>query len=174
LSYNVCYYTDMKPRRTDPEQPDAVDAATDAVLLASRVLVGIAAQSLAATETQITLPQYRALVVLGTRGAQTVGTLADTLGIHPSTLTRLCDRLITRGLIDRATSPENRREVILALSEAGRTLVRTETTRRRRAIGTLVERFDHATQREITHAFGALADAAGEVPHHAWKLGWTA
>ena len=169
----------MNGRRADrdrakPERSDALDAATDAVLLASRVLVGIAAQSLAATEAQITLPQYRALVVLGTRGAQTVGTLADTLGIHPSTLTRLCDRLIAKRLIDRETSPENRREVILTLSEPGRALVRAETASRRRAIRKLVARFDHATQQEISHAFGALADAAGEVPHHAWKLGWTA
>jgi DNA-binding MarR family transcriptional regulator len=167
----------MTPRRQSPEPPDAIDAidaATDAVLLASRVLVGIAAQSLAATEAHITLPQYRALVVLGTRGAQTVGTLADTLGIHPSTLTRLGDRLIARGLVDRATSRENRREVILALSEAGRALVRGETVRRRRAIRKLVERLDDETQLEMTYAFGALAGAAGEVPHHAWKLGWTA
>jgi DNA-binding MarR family transcriptional regulator len=153
---------------------DAMDDATDAVLLVSRALVGLAAKSLAATEDQITLPQYRALVVLDSRGDQNVSTLADTLGIHPSTLTRLCDRLIEKRWIERRTSGESRREVTLGLSEKGRALVRAETERRRRAIREIVERVDPATQSAIADVFSALAEAAEEVHGHAWKLGWTA
>ena len=37
---------------------------TDAVLVASRALVGVAARSLAETEDTVTLVQYRALVLL--------------------------------------------------------------------------------------------------------------
>ena len=39
----------------------------DAVLVASRVLVGVAARSLAAIEDTITLVQYRTLVLLASR-----------------------------------------------------------------------------------------------------------
>ena len=67
-------------------------------LLASRALVGVAARSLAGVEEQVTLVQYRALVLLDA-GPQNVGTLAKALGIHPSTATRLCDRLTTKGLV---------------------------------------------------------------------------
>lgn len=152
----------------------ALDEATDVVLLASRALVGVAARSLAATEDQITLVQYRALVALGAQGEQNVGSLADALGIHPSTATRLCDRLIVKGFIDRKTSVESRREVTLALSDSGRALVRAETARRRRAIRRIVARLDVETQLEIVEALGALAEAAAEVTDQAWKLGWTA
>ena len=140
----------------------------------SRTLVGVAASSLAATEDTITLVQYRALVMLGARGEQKVQSLAEALGIQPSTATRLCDRLIRKGYIDRAPSTTSRREVTLALSRQGRALVRAETARRRRAIRRIVERLDVETQLEIIDALGALSDAAEVGPDQAWRLGWTA
>jgi DNA-binding MarR family transcriptional regulator len=161
-------------RSGDPETAATLDAATEAVLLVSRVLIGVAARSLTATEAQLTLPQYRALVVLVTRGPHNVGALADELGIHPTTLTRLCDRLVAKDLIHRSTSPENRREVTLTASDAGAELVRAETARRTDEIREIVARLDRETQLEIVDAFGALADIAAVVPHHAWRLGWTA
>jgi len=153
---------------------DPIDEATEAVLRASRALVGVAAQSLARTEARLSLVQYRALVALGLNGEQNVGTLADTLGIHPSTATRLCDRLVAKGLVARGPSEESRREVTVRLSRAGGALVRAETDRRRQAIRRIVERLDRATQMEIVDAVGALVDAAEEVHDDAWRLGWTA
>ena len=44
----------------------------DAVLTASRVLVAIAARSLADAGEEVTLTQYRSLVVLASRGPQGV------------------------------------------------------------------------------------------------------
>jgi len=160
--------TRSKARTRNP-----VEEATDAVLLMSRTLVGVAARSLAATEDTITLVQYRALVLLGARGEQNMQSLADALGIQPSTATRLCDRLIRKGYIDRAPSKTSRREVTLALSEEGRALVRAETARRRRAIRRIVERLDVDQQWAIADALGALSDPVGIGPDQAWRLGWT-
>jgi DNA-binding MarR family transcriptional regulator len=151
----------------------AAEAAVDAVLIVSRALVGVAARSLAATEAKVTLSQYRALVLLETRGAQNVGTLAEALGIHASTATRLCDRLRAKGLIERAPSTDNRREVTLTLSAAGRTLVRAETARRRKEIRRIVDCVDPGELEPLIASFRAVADAAAEVHEHAWKLGWT-
>ena len=143
------------------------------VLAASRALVGIAARSLAATEPEITLRQYRALVVLAARGDLNVGTLAEALEIHPSTATRLCDRLLSKHLIERKTSIESRREVTVGLSAAGRGLVRAVTARRRREIQRIVAKLEPPARRRLVEAFAEFAEAAGEVPDHAWKLGWT-
>jgi DNA-binding MarR family transcriptional regulator len=73
----------------------------DAVLTASRVLVAVAARSLAAQEGEISLQQYRALVVLASHGQQRPVDLAHSLGVDPSTATRLCDRLVRKRLISR-------------------------------------------------------------------------
>jgi DNA-binding MarR family transcriptional regulator len=151
----------------------SVGDATASTLLASRALVGVAARSLSETESDVTLVQYRALVLLNTRGPQNVGSLAEALGIHPSTATRLCDRLLAKGLIERTTSPANRREVTVALSRGGRAIVREVAARRRREIRRIVGKLDRATQRALVDAFDAFAEAAGELPDDAWKLGWT-
>jgi DNA-binding MarR family transcriptional regulator len=143
-------------------------------LVASRALVGVAARSLSALEPDVTLPQYRALVLLSARGVQNVSALADALGIHPSTATRLCDRLLAKGLIDRATSSGNRREVTLTLSPDGRALVNAVTRSRRRELHRIVGRMDAGARRALIDAFDAFATAAGELPDDAWKLGWTA
>ena len=65
-----------------------MDAVTDAVLLSSRALVAVASRSIAAVDDAITLPQFRALVVLdGDESGMNVGALANELRIQPSTAT---------------------------------------------------------------------------------------
>ena len=107
----------------------------DAVLRASRVLVSVAVRSLAAVDQDVTLPQYRALVVLASRGPQRPSELAEALAVHPSTITRLCDRLAAKRLVHRAESAASRREVVIELAPRGRRLVDTVTERRRVEIG---------------------------------------
>jgi DNA-binding MarR family transcriptional regulator len=143
------------------------------LLAASRALVGVAARSLAAAEDSITLPQYRALVILASRGEQRVSHLADALAIHPSTATRLCDRLAAKSLIKRNASVESRREVTVALTASGRALLRKVTNRRVSEIDKIVEHLGTATRRATIDALNAFAHAAGEIPDDAWKLGWT-
>ena len=64
----------------------------------------ITARSLSSVNEDVTLPQFRSLVVLATAGPQTVSALADRLAVHASTMTRMCNRLVTRGLVVRAPS----------------------------------------------------------------------
>jgi len=149
-----------------------IDVATEVALGTSRIFVGIALRSLGSAE--ITLPQYRALVLLDDRGEQNVGDFAEHLAIHPSTATRLCDRLHTSGLIERATSTRSRREVTIGLSPKGRALVRRVTKRRREELRGIVSSLSAAERTALVTAFAAFATAAGETPDDAWKLGWSA
>ena len=82
----------------------ADEAAVDAVLTASRTLVAVATQSLGAAAEDTTIAQYRALVVLASRGPQRMTDLAAALGVTPSTAGRMCDRLLRKGLIRRTAS----------------------------------------------------------------------
>lgn len=150
-----------------------VDDVVDSVLRASRVLVSVAARSLAGLNEAVTLPQYRALVVLAARGPQNAGSLAEILGVHSSTLTRLCDRLVTKGLITRGESSKNRREVTLRLTPRARRLVRSVTVRRREEIADIVARVPKPQRKAIVGALQAFGDAAGETTESAWLPGWS-
>ncbi len=108
---------------TDTSSP-ARDDLVDALLSASRAMVAISARSLADLDAEVTLPQFRAPVVLASRGPQRIVDIASALGVNPSTGTRMCDRLVAKKLVRRYRSSADRRKVRLTLTEAGRALVR--------------------------------------------------
>jgi len=153
------------------------DASTDAVealLRASRALVGIAARSLADVDPDVTLPQYRALVVLASRGPRKVADIATELGVAPSTGTRMVDRLIRKGLIRRQRSATDRRVVRLTLTATGRQLVDRVMNRRRRELATIVKATGEVWHPAVAPALRAFAASAGDVPEQDWWLGWPA
>ncbi len=150
-----------------------VDEVTEAVLLASRVLVAVAVRSLAAAPADVTLPQYRALVVLTSRGPQGAGTLADELSVAPSSVTRLCDRLVAKSMVERHLSPESRREVEIAVTEQGAALVAAVTRARRREVAKIVGAIPASRRSALVRALQEFGAAAGEVPEQAWSLGWS-
>jgi DNA-binding MarR family transcriptional regulator len=144
----------------------------DVVLRASRALVAIAARSLAGSPTEVTLPQYRALVLLCAAGPSTMRSLADSLSCSPSTATRLCDRLVAKGLVERQARADDRREVRVGVTRSGAKLVSTVTRRRRREIDRIVEAMPADRREELVAALGAFSAAAGEAPDQAWTTGW--
>jgi DNA-binding MarR family transcriptional regulator len=150
-----------------------VDVVTEALLSASRVLIAVAARSIAESADDVTLPQYRALFVLSSRGPQTVGSLADSLSVHPSTATRLCDRLVAKRLVIRKPTPDNRREVSVSLAARGRRLVDDVTARRREDIAAIVQRMPSESRARVVEALQAFAAAADELPGQLGLSGFT-
>jgi DNA-binding MarR family transcriptional regulator len=140
-----------------------LDAVTDAVLLASRALVAVASRSIAAVDDDVTLQQFRALVVLDREGGRiNVGRLADELQIRPSTATRLCDRLVAKRLVRRRVDPASRREVTVQLTPLARRLVTEVTERRRAEIASILSAVPSPQRHTIVEALMAFCHAAGE------------
>jgi DNA-binding MarR family transcriptional regulator len=144
----------------------------DAVLTASRVLVAIAARSLADAGEEVTLTQYRSLVILASRGPQSLAALAEAVAVTPPTASRLCERLVRKGLVRRRSDHNDRRQVRIALTEAGQSLVDAVTARRRREIADLLASVPAKDQRSVVAALRQLAASAGEVPEQDWSSGW--
>ncbi|MGH2915267.1 MAG: MarR family winged helix-turn-helix transcriptional regulator [Solirubrobacteraceae bacterium] len=152
--------------------PPAVDPLIDAVLHASRALVAVAARSLAVVAEDVTLPQYRTLVLLAGQGPQGTAELAAALGASPSTATRMCDRLVRKGLVRRRVRPQDRRQVAVALTEAGRRVVAEVTAHRRAEIARIVRAIPAARRPELVQALSAFAESAGELRDQDWAAGW--
>ncbi|MFI1992919.1 MarR family winged helix-turn-helix transcriptional regulator [Actinoplanes sp. NPDC020271] len=152
-------------------QPSEPSAAVQALMQASRAFVGITARSLAAVEGDVTLPQFRTLVVLAARGPQRSVDIADELGVNPSTGTRMLDRLIRKGLVRRTRSASDRRVVRLRLTTAGHDLVQAILDRRRTELERLVAATADLWRPVAIEALTAFAEAAGETAGD-WWLGW--
>ncbi|PWJ54584.1 transcriptional regulator, MarR family [Quadrisphaera granulorum] len=101
-----------------------------------------AEQDVWAPEHGVGLREYDVLYTLTTSvgGRARLGALADAVLLPQPSLSRLVDRLVAQGLLQREPDPADRRGVVLVLTDAGR-----------------------AVQREVgrRHA-AAIADALGE------------
>jgi DNA-binding MarR family transcriptional regulator len=162
---------------TPSKGPSAVDqarfdAAIDAMLLASRAMVGIAARSLP-EDADVTLVQFRALVLLNRDGALNAGRLAELLAVSPSTVTGLCDRLIAKGLVAREPRATNRREVVVTLAPAGKQLVDDAVATRRKEIARILAKVAPTDLEAMVEALRAFTEAAEDSPAQVWSSGWT-
>lgn len=156
----------------DSPLAEPVEAVIDAVLSASRVLVAVAARSLSDVAEEVTLTQYRTLIVLASRGPQNLAGLAESVGVTPATATRMCDRLVKRELVARSAEQDDRRQIHLALTKKGLALVTAVTKRRRHEIETIVNAITIEDRAVLVQALSRFAAAAGEVPEQDWSTGW--
>ncbi len=150
----------------------ASDSIVDAVLTASRVLVAVAARSLGDVADEVTMTQYRTLVVLASRGPQSAAALAEAVDVTPPTATRMSDRLVRKGLVVRRHDRSDRRLIRLTLAKKGRDLVAAVTERRRIEIARLLAAIPVEQQSSLVDALQHLTAAAGEVPEQDWSTGW--
>lgn len=144
-------------------EPSA-DAIADALVTASRLLVDITARSVAFVDDTLTLPQLRVLVILSSRGATNLTTLAGQLDVQPSTIGRMAERLVTAGLIDRHPHPRSRREIVVELTRRGRAVVDTVTACRRAKIARVIETMPTRERQAMLRGLHAFTEAGGEPP----------
>lgn len=147
------------------EMLDRHSEVVDSVLAASRVFVAVASNALAGLSPQVTLPQFRTLVLLENRGAMTVAELAAELGVAPSTASRMCDRLVAKKLVRRTLDRKNRRRARLTVQPAGRQLIAAGTERRKEQIADLLASIPLPEQRRLANALGVLVAAAERTGH---------
>ncbi len=147
------------------------DKTVDAVLTASRALVAVATRSLGAAAEDTTIAQYRALVVLASRGPQRMVDLAGALDVTPSTAGRMCDRLVRKGLVRRHRAHADRRVVQVSITPAGRQVVDQATARRRVLLGAILGKLPADQQLAVAAALESFAGAAGEIPESEWPEG---
>ncbi len=147
------------------------DHVIEAIILANRAMVGIASRSLSEVSDDVTLAQYRTLVVLANDGPSRLADLAQALDVSPSTATRMCDRLVRKALIDRARDDLDRREVNLSLTAEGSKLVRDVIDRRRDRVRELLDLIPDDGRPALVQSLMTLATAAGESPELHWSPG---
>ncbi|MFK0244117.1 MarR family winged helix-turn-helix transcriptional regulator [Amycolatopsis azurea] len=152
------------PRPSSTVDATSIDAVTDAVLTASRLLVAISAESIESAGDAVTLPQFRLLVILQTRGPLRQVDLAEHLGVTSSTASRMVDRLVAVDMVDRQHSTVSRREIVLALTREGARVVRQVTTRRRKEIAKIVAKMPDEARHGLVDVLTAFAQAGGEPP----------
>nr|WP_254069636.1 MarR family transcriptional regulator [Herbiconiux sp. VKM Ac-2851] len=113
---------------------------------------------------EVTITQFRILVVLTSTESLRIGALAERMSANVSTFSRTIDRMVTHGWVDRATSADSRREVLVSITATGRAIVDDVTARRRSELADILDRMPLAEQKALSAVLTSFAVAAGE-PH---------
>ncbi len=81
-------------------------------------------------DNALTLTQLAALATVDRHGSLTPGELAAHERVQPPSMTRVIASLEGLGLLERAPHPSDRRQVLVSMSKAGRSLLREDRRRR--------------------------------------------
>src|SRR3954447_8140489 len=128
---------------------EPLEDALSAVLAASRTLVAISTESMGHVLDELDVIQFRVLVVVASRGPCSLGGVAEAVGLHVSTASRTCDRMVAMGLLNRSASANDRRNLELTLTPDGEDLVGQVLRRRREALRSVLERLTPRKQRRL-------------------------
>jgi DNA-binding MarR family transcriptional regulator len=134
----------------------------DTLLSAARVFAAITAEAIAQVEEGVTLPQMRVLVLASQPGQLNATGVAQALDIHLSSASRICDRLVQAGLLDRRDLPQDRRNVELTLTPAGERLLASVNDHRREVFRRILRRMDSAERESLAAALSVFVGAAEE------------
>ena len=108
----------------------------------------------------LTMPQFRLLLVLALRGGAASHDLAESMGVSLATITGIVDRLAAQNLVTRREDPRDRRVRRVELTAAGRGLVDDIAAAGTASQRRLLDRLSLDDLAILERAFGLLADAA--------------
>ena len=106
----------------------------------------------------ITVPQVKTLFFVSNRRETNSTRLAAALGVTPPNVTGIVDRLVEQGLMVRQESPEDRRALLLRVTEKGESVLSGLRERRTGVMREILESLDAEALSQLT---GALAKLAG-------------
>ena len=113
-------------------------------------------------QLDVPLGQLKTLFILWTAGKpQTMGQLADALGVSLGSVTGLVDGLVQRGLVRREEDPADRRQKLARLTPTAETRLRRMERERSLIAGRLLRRMQLDDLRALRQGLVALAAAAG-------------
>lgn len=128
----------------------------------TRALVGIALQSLEVLGGEVSLPQFRLLLILCGLGRVPSSRLAAELKMPASSVTRLGDKLEAAGLLARGSDPSSRSIVTVEVTAAGLDLVTRVIAARHELLSGALDQMTPREREEAARAARRFADLASD------------
>jgi DNA-binding MarR family transcriptional regulator len=111
---------------------------------------------------RISSVQLNALLAVERAEGINLGGLAAELGMLLSSASRLCDRLVASGMVERVPGRADRREIALYLTPASRTLLAELSRVRRLAVSGVLERMSASGRAALLRGLTEFAAATEE------------
>jgi DNA-binding MarR family transcriptional regulator len=99
---------------------------------------------------------------LGAEGAMAMGEVAARVQLPLSTATRVVDRLVARGMLQRERLEDNRRVVRVALAGEGRRFHQVAVSSRVAGAHRMLQHLSDGEQRDLIRLFRKIVDSMAE------------
>lgn len=144
------------PQHVDSIADRPADAAAEASLAAER-LVRLWENVERRVVPAVPPAQFRVLALVGRAGVLTPTKIAEMTGAMASSISRLCGRLQTAGLLVKEENCRNRREILVRLSPQGEALLRAAEEQRLSELRQLLARLSPRGQRALAAGLAAVS-----------------
>ena len=111
----------------------------------------------------LTMPQLKVVLLLFTNGPERMNTMASALGVSLATATGVVDRLVEKDVVTREGDPNDRRVVLIRLSDKGEKLIAGLWQLARDNAEVLLRALDQRQLQLLNEALRALLEAGEAV-----------
>ena len=129
-----------------------------------RLIHQVASSSSERATMELNIRQRLILQCLGLEGEQSIAAIGQRLGLSPSTMTGLVDRLEEQGHVKRRPHSSDRRVTVLALSRKGSSAYGRETDWYRSLVDEILGSLGEDAKQVVLRALGALHASKAEAP----------
>ncbi len=107
----------------------------------------------------LTMPQLKVVLLLFTNGPERMSAIASALGVSLATATGVVDRLVEKDMVAREADPNDRRVVLIRLSDKGEKLIAGLWQLARHNAEVLLRALDQRQLQLLNEALRALLEA---------------
>jgi DNA-binding MarR family transcriptional regulator len=109
--------------------------------------------------SDLSVPQFRALAFLDRHPGASLSAMAEHLGVTRATASAIAERLVQRNLVDRRERPEERRHIVLKLTQAGSEYLQQVRNTSRAEIAKLFASLSKKQRQRIVEGLSILSKA---------------
>jgi MarR family transcriptional regulator, organic hydroperoxide resistance regulator len=107
----------------------------------------------------LTIAQVKSLFYIYNEGTINFRQLAAAMKVTPSNVTGIIDRLVDQGLVSRTENPEDRRMLMLRLTEKGESLINNLRERRVSQVSAVLSKMTAEDLEAVQKGFAIMAGA---------------
>jgi DNA-binding MarR family transcriptional regulator len=108
----------------------------------------------------LTMAQLKSLFFINNQGSTNSGKLAAALGVTPTNVTGIIDRLVKQGLVSRSEDVQDRRILVLQATDRGEALVAKLRERRRGYLSEVLARLSVDELATLAQGLNSLVKAS--------------
>lgn len=144
----------MKLDKPSQEGANSTECAANVMETVPLVMRFIRTEMRAHKAAFLSIPQLRSLAFLNRSPGASLSDLAEHLGVTSATASATIERLVQRDLVQRIHHPQERRRIVLTLTEEGKSILQQSLDQTRTQIA---DRLENLTAEEIFYVEKGLA-----------------